>query len=178
MTEQWIQHLSIESDTGCAIILSAILEERLCDLIDTRILTRVEDLLSFVDYLRNGGANPFGNFACAIDCASALKLIDKETTTALRRIKAIRNDLAHYSHPRRSTIKRKQVLEISRDLSADRRTHIAALLPISRRVVREAGYSPQRRLFQAICFSIIMGLNQSSEIYRLGRPFWETTQRQ
>ena len=83
------------SDRSCAIVVAAILEERLKKLLSARFLPNA----SKHDPLFDGPNAPLGSFSAKIDMAFRIGLISHKFTRDLHLIRIIRNAFAHNFSP-------------------------------------------------------------------------------
>lgn len=77
-----------ESPRGKVLVIAAMLDEMLAEILTQHCIGDMKDLLDF--------RGPFGSFGNKISVCYAIGLIDEHTKTALKLIQNIRNDAAHY----------------------------------------------------------------------------------
>jgi hypothetical protein len=97
---EWVDSLAEESDRGSILVVQAVLENALKNLIESRVLRNKTSAKAFMAKLRNERSNPLGCYAACVDHSQKHKLLDTWLIAALRKLNVLRIEFAH--EPRRS----------------------------------------------------------------------------
>jgi hypothetical protein len=140
-----------ESDRGCILIGSSVLDEVLGEYIVNRlsVLNQISTKLSF---------NSKSSFAAKIKFANNLKFITRDVFEDLERIRVIRNKAAHDYKPR--NFKDKEIIDIVHTFSKVEDDPVAKSIEWEAMIDERAAMSPNgvlkgtRRTYEAFVFCI------------------------